>query len=244
MSELFESMGREQPKPETPSARDQRRQRVVGEMRRRHVELVHERARATNVRRLARVALVAAAVAFTGVAFAGLGGVGPWRSPRSPHPPEAVAVSPAKAPAGPEPSADSAAKSDAAATPSEPLPALAAPVRSVDVAITPAAHPAPKGSSRREAVSNLEAVNRLFSEAKQARREGRDRQALAALDELLREYPHSVLAQEASVERFRVLSRLGRASEAQREANSYLERYPVGFARDEARRLVVGSSPP
>lgn len=243
ISELFESMGREQPKPETPLVRDQRRKRVVGEMRRMHVELVHERARGTNVRRLARVALVAAAIAFTGVAFAGLGGVGRWHAPRSAEVPKPVVASPAGAPAAPAPTAGSA-KADAEPKPPQPAPSLVSSARSSEATSTPAAHRAPKGASRPEEASNLEAINRLFSEAKQARREGHDRQALASLDELVRGYPHSVLAQEASVERFRVLSRLGRASEAQREAESYLERYPGGFARDEARRLAAGSAPP
>ena len=240
MSELLESMGREQPKPETASRRDQRRKRVVGNMRRLHVELVHDRSRGMNVRRLSRIALVAAVVAFAGVAFAGFGGVGRWASRRSPDVPSAVVVTPAASPTGPARPGSLTAKAVAPPEPSDTAPSAP----KVDAAIAPAEHGAPKSSVRHEQASNLEAVNRLFADAKRARREGHDRQALTLLDELLRGYPRSVLAQEASVERFRALSRLGRGSEAQREAASYLERYPNGFAREEARRLSAGSAPP
>jgi outer membrane protein assembly factor BamD (BamD/ComL family) len=99
--------------------------------------------------------------------------------------------------------------------------------------VTKAAESAGSGAS-------LEEVNRLFAEAKRARREHRDADALELLQRLLAKYPRSVLAHEASVERFRALARLGRTSEAQRYAEAYLAAYPKGFAADEARR-VTGS---
>jgi hypothetical protein len=41
------------------------------------------------------------------------------------------------------------------------------------------------------------------------------------------------------VERFRLLRRLGRHSEAAREARSYLGDYHDGYARDEARGVAL-----
>ena len=45
-----------------------------------------------------------------------------------------------------------------------------------------------------------------------------------------------MLLQEAEVERFRLLSRLGRTREAARHARQYLGQYREGYARDEALR--------
>jgi hypothetical protein len=43
------------------------------------------------------------------------------------------------------------------------------------------------------------------------------------------------------VEQFRLLARLGRSREAARAARSYLGDYADGYAREEARDLVLGS---
>jgi hypothetical protein len=91
--------------------------------------------------------------------------------------------------------------------------------------------------------ADLEEVNRLLVEAKRARREHRDADALPLLQEILAKHPNSVLVHEATVERFRSLSRLGRSDEAQRAARSYLVHFPTGFAADEARRLIGTSTP-
>ena len=90
----------------------------------------------------------------------------------------------------------------------------------------------------------LSAVNRLFADAKQARREHRDAEALSLLEQLLAKYPHSVLAHEASIERFRALARLGRTADAKRHAAAHLARYPGGYAEAEAKRIVGSSETP
>lgn len=83
----------------------------------------------------------------------------------------------------------------------------------------------------------LARANALLASALEASRQGNDTLALARLDELLRRYPDSPVADNARVERFRTLRRLGRDREAARAANKYLKGDPDGFARDEARDL-------
>lgn len=89
--------------------------------------------------------------------------------------------------------------------------------------------PAPRGT--------LAQANALLASALEASREGNDTLALARLDELLRRFPDSPVADNARVERFRTLRRLGRDREAARAASKYLKGDPDGFARDEARDL-------
>ena len=105
-------------------------------------------------------------------------------------------------------------------------------------AVDPIHIAAPTSSVSPSPASTLADQNRLLQSALAARREGRDGDALARLDELLRAHPSSPLAQEARVERFRALERLGRHDEAVAEARAYLTTYPDGFARDEARTIV------
>lgn len=85
--------------------------------------------------------------------------------------------------------------------------------------------------------SSLAQANTLLAAALEASRKGNDTLALARLDELLRRYPDSPVADNARVERFRTLRRLGREQEASRAAAKYLKGGPDGFARDEAREL-------
>ncbi len=99
---------------------------------------------------------------------------------------------------------------------------------SASPAATPAA-PAQRGT--------LAQANALLASALEATRSGNDTLALARLDELLRRYPESPVADNARVERFRTLRRLGRDREAARAASKYLKGDPDGFARDEARDL-------
>lgn len=84
---------------------------------------------------------------------------------------------------------------------------------------------------------NLAQANALLASALEASRRGNDTLALTRLDELLRRYPESPVADNARVERFRTLRRLGRDQEAARAASKYLKGDPDGFARDEAREL-------
>jgi hypothetical protein len=81
--------------------------------------------------------------------------------------------------------------------------------------------------------------NGLMQAALSARSHGDHARAVKLLDELLRLHPSSPLAESARVERFRSLRRLGRHAEATREARRYLASYGRGFARDEARGLVL-----
>jgi outer membrane protein assembly factor BamD (BamD/ComL family) len=89
------------------------------------------------------------------------------------------------------------------------------------------------------AASSLAAQNRLFQEGMNARRSGDASRALSLFGELLSRYPKSPLSENARVERFRALFHLGRIEEAAREARRYLAFYPQGFAKEEARRLVL-----
>lgn len=87
--------------------------------------------------------------------------------------------------------------------------------------------------------SSLADQNRLFQAAMDARRRGDDTRALALLNQLLGRYPGSPLEQDARVERFRALKRLGRNDAATRAARRYLANHPEGFARDEARQMAL-----
>jgi hypothetical protein len=73
----------------------------------------------------------------------------------------------------------------------------------------------------------------------QARRESDDGRALALFEQLLSDSPDTPLAQEARVERFRTLKRMGQHDVAGREARRYLADFPGGFATKEARALAL-----
>jgi hypothetical protein len=88
-------------------------------------------------------------------------------------------------------------------------------------------------------MGTLAQENALFQSAVEARTRGDDAGAADRLGRLLTHYPSSPLAGEARVERMRALSRAGRAPEAAREARRYLADHPDGFAREEAKRLVM-----
>jgi len=97
------------------------------------------------------------------------------------------------------------------------------------------------------AAANLSALpeqNRLYRQALDARNAGDDARAIALLDSLIARHPGSPLRQEAEVERFRALSRIGRTAEAVRAARRYLSDYETGFARDEAETLALPSARP
>lgn len=96
----------------------------------------------------------------------------------------------------------------------------------------------PEAASRAPASSTLADENALLASARQAALHADHATALSRLERLLRLYPRSILAQNASVERFRSLKRLGRDDDARNAATRYLSEYPDGFARDEARALV------
>lgn len=85
--------------------------------------------------------------------------------------------------------------------------------------------------------SSLGDQNDLFERAARAERRGETRAALAGYESLIERYPDSALAEDALAGRMRVL-RTSDVAAARQTAELYLQRYPVGFAREEARRLV------
>lgn len=87
--------------------------------------------------------------------------------------------------------------------------------------------------------STLADQNALLQTALDARRHGDDAAAIASLDKLISKYPHSPLLQDARVERMRALEKSGRHADAVSEAGRYLADFPTGYARDEAKALVV-----
>ncbi|HEY2511498.1 MAG TPA: FecR domain-containing protein [Polyangiaceae bacterium] len=87
--------------------------------------------------------------------------------------------------------------------------------------------------------SRLGEENQLLSSAIAASRSGDYAGAVATLNDLLRRFPSTTLAQEAHVERFRALAHAGDSAAAAREARQYLALYPDGFAREEAKALAV-----
>jgi FecR protein len=130
--------------------------------------------------------------------------------------------------AGPSPAAPSSAVSGAVhhhPSPSATAPATTGPAR------PPAAPPVD------ERESSLALQNDLFAQGVASRRQGDVSGALRTYDELIRRFPRSPLAENAMVERLRLLSSRGDARAAD-EARRYLARYPRGFAVVEARRVL------
>ena len=231
---LFDEMANEAAPSELAGSEARRRQRAIGGMRAMHRSLTEERACEPRRRRRYIWIGVAAAMALAGTALAAARGAlqfsfatqRPERSPaiRSESKPAAETIGSAL-PVVVQPEAGSSSP-----------PTLPAP--------TPVTNALQRSEAKpgRTQTAELEEVNRLFVEAKRARREHRDADALNLLQQLLTKHPGSVLAHEASVERFRTLARLGRTEEAQRYARAYVARYPTGFAADEARTLL-GATP-
>jgi hypothetical protein len=101
---------------------------------------------------------------------------------------------------------------------------------------TPVARTAPAAS----AVSTLSEQNDLFAQAMAAKRRGDPAAALAGFDRLLARYPRSPLAENAAVERMRLL-RGSDPLRAAQAARAYLAAYPNGFARVEAEAVAAES---
>jgi hypothetical protein len=158
-----------------------------------------------------------------------LGAGSHWSSRVAPPPASAIARSVA-------PPATSEAARGAASAPgvhAEALPTKAASVPGASAA-RPETTPQPALES-----STLAQENDLYAAASRAAREGNDAIAIADLNGLLSRYPNSPLAQNARVDRFRALNRSGRGQEAVAQARRYLADYPNGFARDEAKAIVL-----
>jgi hypothetical protein len=115
-----------------------------------------------------------------------------------------------------------------------PVPVPAAPEPPVAAPAPSARAPKPPAVS----ASELAAQNRLLEGAELARKNGLPALALERLDTLMQRYPEAELAHNARVQRFRLLWSMGRQPDAVRAAREYLERYPHGFAREEAQRYL------
>lgn len=89
--------------------------------------------------------------------------------------------------------------------------------------------------SEAERASALTAPNDLFAEAVVRARRGDTGGALRAYQQLVSRFPTSPLAENAMVERMRLLAA---TPEGATEAKRYLARYPRGFAADEAKTLL------
>jgi hypothetical protein len=100
--------------------------------------------------------------------------------------------------------------------------------------------PAP-GAANDRARSDLTSQNDLFAEAMAAKRRGDVAGAVDSYEKLLARYPRSTLAESAAAERMRLLAQIDR-SRATAAAKDYLGRYPSGFARADAER-ILGPSP-
>jgi hypothetical protein len=86
------------------------------------------------------------------------------------------------------------------------------------------------------AASDLAAQNDLFAEGIAAKNRGDAAAAVAAFERFLARYPESALAENAAVERMKLLgsTEAGRAA-----ARDYLARYPAGFARSVADAMLA-----
>jgi len=108
----------------------------------------------------------------------------------------------------------------------------------------PAVKPAPRAAApaaraaapEAERSSGLTAQNDLFARGIARGRQGDTSGALRAYQELISRFPSSALAENAMVERMRLLAQTANGAA---EARRYLARYPHGFAVREANQLVV-----
>ena len=135
---------------------------------------------------------------------------------------------PCKSPAPPPPQAHLVPPLPPSPSPA-PVPGDARPAKR---APAPAAVAAPEAAS-----SDLSAQNDLFARGTDQKRSGDMRAAIATFEFFLARYPKSALAESAAVERWRLLTHVDRAS-ARTAAKDYLDRYPSGFARADARALL------
>jgi TolA-binding protein len=110
-----------------------------------------------------------------------------------------------------------------AAESTEAAPALAKP-----------SHPASQARSSKRSL--LAAQNDAFQAALRTQERSDAAAALRAYAQFIRRYPASPLAENAQVERLRLLA-TSDPTRAKAEAARYLEQYPNGFAREEAQRL-------
>jgi hypothetical protein len=102
---------------------------------------------------------------------------------------------------------------------------------------TETVRPGPRPALRTDP-SNLAAQNDQFAEAMSVKRRGDPAAALAAFDRFLAMHPASHLAENAAAERMKLLVTIDRAA-ARAAARQYLQKYPSGFARNDARDILA-----
>jgi ferric-dicitrate binding protein FerR (iron transport regulator) len=90
------------------------------------------------------------------------------------------------------------------------------------------------------AASHLAAQNDLFAAAMRAKRAGRDTEAIRFLTRLVKRYPDGPLTESALAQRMKLLADSDPFAGAE-AATQYLARFPGGFARADAERLVAGA---
>jgi hypothetical protein len=95
-------------------------------------------------------------------------------------------------------------------------------------------------AAHRSPSSTLAEENNLFADAMRARRSGKLPLALDKMDRFLETYPASHLAENAAVERMRLLRTID-PTKAATAARQYIQRYPAGFARADAEAIVAGT---
>src|SRR5258708_7242119 len=123
-------------------------------------------------------------------------------------------------------------------------PAAARPVRATATPIANSAPPAPATSAQPALpASILAAQNNLFAAAVQAKNQGRAREAAAMFERLATDDPRGPLAESAAAQRMKVLAVSGDGDDARQAARDYLARYPAGFARAQAQRLLDRPAP-
>lgn len=115
--------------------------------------------------------------------------------------------------------------------------------------LAPLARSAPTSPSATPAVaipaipaSDLAAQNDLFAAAVEAKKEGRRSEAVRLFGKLVSENPLGPLLESATVQRMKLLAAID-AQVGARAAADYLARFPSGFARPDAEKLVARSAP-
>lgn len=113
--------------------------------------------------------------------------------------------------------------------------AMARPTPSIGPGSAAPPEPSEPKSPRRASLSDQ---NDKFERAIQARQNEDLATALRLYREFVQEFPASPLAQNARVEVMRLLLQSNKSAAAQ-AARDYLQRYPAGFAREEAKRILA-----
>jgi FecR protein len=127
-----------------------------------------------------------------------------------------------------------------AKSPEAGLPPAAPASRSI--VTSPAPSPSTAEPARPTGGSLLAEQNDLFAAAIRAKQEGRAAEAAGAFATLIRSFPNGPLVESAMAQRMKALASFDPAS-ATRAAADYLQRFPNGFARGDAQRLIVRSLP-